>query len=465
METHFEILIDASGSMGFMKGSKEHEDEYLLPDQKSTRTDLVKKILIESLLNNLSFVEILEISSFRNSYNFDAKGNRKKSYKWEVNKEGVKEYVWYYPMPHKLHPVYKDGYNKESIITAVNSIKNPEIGGTPLWWALSVTIHKPVNKLNILILSDGDANDKENFDEEILSLIKEKKKDCTIHFIGIAQDDVALKKSKNLAEKTGGIYTNLKALNYDKDALNVLLSKLNTTIVAKALDDNIKETQSIAAISIIEKPKIEGREKIVEDKKVLAEEKAAAAETDSTVLEKQVHKNTTSLEYISSQLNNILSLLHSNDQIEDDVVVVENKIHNERIGRSAEEYLYEKLQELFKRDSIKVTWLNENGEQGKPYDFLVENDKDTFYYECKGSASDLNEFQLTKNEWDFYLENKGKYRLCYVKNVDSIPQYGRFMDLLKDMESRQLIPCAKQNKAYKANRVVFTINNSKIAWI
>lgn len=36
METHFELLIDASGSMGYMKGSKQ-EDKYLLPD-KSTRT-------------------------------------------------------------------------------------------------------------------------------------------------------------------------------------------------------------------------------------------------------------------------------------------------------------------------------------------------------------------------------------------------------------------------------------------
>ncbi|MGB5610082.1 hypothetical protein, partial [Eudoraea sp.] len=85
------------------------------------------------------------------------------------------------------------------------------------------------------VLSDGEANDKENFDVEILKLISDKKKDCTIHFIGISQNDAALKKSNNLSEKTGGIYTNLKAMDYDKHTLNVLLSKLNTTIAGNAL--------------------------------------------------------------------------------------------------------------------------------------------------------------------------------------------------------------------------------------
>lgn len=43
------ILIDASGSMGFMEGAGvEHENKYLLPDG-STRTQLVKKILINPL--------------------------------------------------------------------------------------------------------------------------------------------------------------------------------------------------------------------------------------------------------------------------------------------------------------------------------------------------------------------------------------------------------------------------------
>ena len=44
MDIDFKILIDASASMGYMKGS-EFQDKFLLPDGK-TRTDLVKKLLM-----------------------------------------------------------------------------------------------------------------------------------------------------------------------------------------------------------------------------------------------------------------------------------------------------------------------------------------------------------------------------------------------------------------------------------
>ncbi len=64
METHFEILIDASGSMGLMKGYKD-ESQYLLPDGKSTRTDLVRIILRNSVLPNIEFSRFITISTFR----------------------------------------------------------------------------------------------------------------------------------------------------------------------------------------------------------------------------------------------------------------------------------------------------------------------------------------------------------------------------------------------------------------
>jgi len=63
METHFEILIDASGSMGYMKGSKEYENKYLLPDG-STRTELVKKILNNNIYPKLNFLNDIEVKTF-----------------------------------------------------------------------------------------------------------------------------------------------------------------------------------------------------------------------------------------------------------------------------------------------------------------------------------------------------------------------------------------------------------------
>jgi hypothetical protein len=113
--------------------------------------------------------------------------------------------------------------------------------------------------------------------------------------------------------------------------------------------------------------------------------------------------------------------LHSQnvDESKEEVEVIENTIYNQRIGRDSERYLFNELKDLFKKDdSIKVLWLNELEEKGFPYDILVKNGDEEFYYECKGTSSNLNEFQLTKNEWNFYLNNIGKYRLCFVSNID-----------------------------------------------
>ena len=49
MDIHARILIDYSGSMGYMKGVPEYENKTLLPDG-SPRIELVKKILIEDIL-------------------------------------------------------------------------------------------------------------------------------------------------------------------------------------------------------------------------------------------------------------------------------------------------------------------------------------------------------------------------------------------------------------------------------
>ena len=105
----------------------------------------------------------------------------------------------------------------------------------------------------------------------------------------------------------------------------------------------------------------------------------------------------------------------------------------------------------------EVIWVNEESEQYLPYDFKVSNKGEVFYYECKGTASDNNEFLVTKNEWQFYLENRKNYRLCFVSNVDSQPSYIRFMDLINDIEESKLIPCSSVNKQIKADRIIFQV--------
>jgi hypothetical protein len=440
MDVHFNILIDASGSMGYMKGS-EDENKYLLPDG-NTRMDLVKKILSESLIETLSFTKKIKIYTFKNSYHFNKDGTKKLKQKKVIDKNGkvvLKNYHSEYP---DLKLLNKDILNTSSLKEVVNNIENPLPGGTPLWWSLSVLINKikPKRSTSIIVLSDGDASDKVNFDSEILDLLKKENKNCTIHFIGINQNKEARLKSENLCRSTGGIYVNLEAMDYNSTELDLLMSKLNSTIVTKTLKDNIESTKSLSKEN-------EANLKI--------EEKS----TGNLLIEKQVEKNTQSLEYISSQLSNILNLLHARDNSEnEEVLVTENTIHNQRIGRASEKYLFKELKQLFiNNKDTKVSWVNENEEQGLPYDILVQKNNETFYYECKGTSSDLNEFQLTKNEWNFYLDNRKKYRLCFVSNIDSTPSYIRFMDLLNDIENKKLIPCSSKNKNFKANRIVFQV--------
>lgn len=436
MNIDFKILIDASGSMGHMKGSKE-EGKYLLPDGE-TRTDLVKKIINTSLTDIFPLSTNLDIFTFRKSISLDKYGNKIIRVKDAIDANGRKIRQQYHPEFNDLKPIYNGAINISLIKDKINAINNPDIGGTPLWWSLSVLINKSKIKTIIIVLSDGDANDKSNFDSEILNLIEAKKKDCIIYFIGIDQDEVATKKSKNLATKTGGIYVNLKAINYDTSKLDILLSKLKTQLVANVLKGSIESTKSIPVIpSETEK------------------------NSNAPDIENQVKQNTQSLGHISIQLDNILKLLHSqnNDDSIDYVEIIENTIYNQRIGRDSERYLFNELKNLFKKeDSIKVLWLNELEEKGFPYDILVKNGDEEFYYECKGTSSNLNEFQLTKNEWNFYLNNIGKYRLCFVSNIDSTPSYIRLMDLLDDMKNKTIVPCATQNRKYKANRIVFQIN-------
>lgn len=446
MEMHFDILIDASGSMGYMKGAgNEHENKYLLPDG-STRTDLVKKILLNSIVPKLSFVDSLTFSTFRNEYEFDKEGKRiiiDKKYKD-------------YPAT-KL--IYSGNYDSKRINSLVSEINNPDTGGTPLFWAIKSTIDQKVN-LNIIILSDGGANDNPQFDEEVLKLIRYSNKKCKIYFIGIDQDDDAQKKSKNLADKTGGFYVNLEVINYDEAVFNNMLFEFNTKITSNALKESLKiEPTIVEPTSETLENKIESNfiEKVKED--ITIEEKVIQKDIEPLDLKKQVEDNTKSLQLITSQLDSIVKQIsfigREKSDEKDEFVANEDEEKNKLIGDKSEKLLFDFLKLKWEN----TNWLNENGEQGKPYDFEIIIDSVTYFIECKGSTSNSKEFFLTKNEWLFYLANRKNYRLYFVSEINSSnPTIHRIEDLLNAMEEGKLIPCSSVNKKVKADRILFQIS-------
>jgi hypothetical protein len=442
MNTHFDILLDASGSMGYMKGSGiEHENKYLLPDG-STRTDLAKKILINNIIPKLSFVNSLSISTFRNEFDLDKFGNR-----IIINNK------------YRERPIdksfYNGNYDSEIINSLISKIENPEQGGTPLFWAISTTINqKEKNNFNIVVLSDGGASDREKFDEELLRRLNEINKKCKIYFIGIDQDEKAQIKSKNLAEKTNGFYVNINVINYDEKIFNSLLFDWNTKVNRNALIENLK----------IDEPDIVGNTKISIDDSISKINSAGInakeeKEANQSNLSNQVAENSKSIKLINSQLDTILKeidyLRKGNNREEQDFTTDEDETFNKIVGYKCEKH----LNSIFLQNNWeKVTWLNKVSEQNEPYDFQITIDHTDYYIECKGSINSSNEFYLTKREWQFYLQNRKNYNLYFISEINStVPKIIKIEDLLLSMEEGRLIPCSNVNRKLKADRILFQI--------
>jgi hypothetical protein len=435
MKTHFEILIDASGSMGYMKGAKD-ENKYLLPDT-STRTDLVKKILANNILPNLTHAEELTITTFRGVNLYDKKG----------------ELVYYVNTKRpvldlKTNIIYEDSFSLEKINKSIINIKNPPLGGTPLYTALIRRVYDKKNN-TILLITDGDSGDVTNFDELLINKVKKTQTTNTFFIIGIDQNEIAQKKCKRITDFTKGHYINLDTINYNNELFDSLLFELKVAITGAELDKIIaKESHDSVANIVTEK----------EVKKPIIEEVKQESE-----LEKKVAKNSASLELISTQLKNIAEelkhqrLSKKGIAVTDDFIFDEDEELNKSIGFKSEKHL---LTFLKNKNWEEVIWCNEKEESGNPYDFKVLNDGKTYYIECKGSTTKKKEFFLTKNEWQFYLENRGFYRLYFISEINSLePTIIRIEDLLTSLETKELLPFSSVNRKLKADRTIFKIQS------
>jgi len=89
----------------------------------------------------------------------------------------------------------------------------------------------------------------------------------------------------------------------------------------------------------------------------------------------------------------------------------------EDVGKWCEEFVYEYL--INQKDKYsEVTWLNKDGESGKPYDFkIVESGKEIFI-DVKGTPSGIKDLiYLSPNEWVFMFEKGENYSIYRVYNA------------------------------------------------
>jgi len=99
--------------------------------------------------------------------------------------------------------------------------------------------------------------------------------------------------------------------------------------------------------------------------------------------------------------------------------------HSKEIGKWGESYAKRYLEREYSQDGYQIIWLNQNGDTGRGYDFVIrdECDKEIAYYEVKskiGEAPELIEVTGTQWEWarKLYNEEKGDtYIILAVLNT------------------------------------------------
>jgi len=99
--------------------------------------------------------------------------------------------------------------------------------------------------------------------------------------------------------------------------------------------------------------------------------------------------------------------------------------HSKEIGDWGEKYAKRYLQHIYSQDTNQVIWLNENGDVGKGYDFVIRDlcNEDVAYYEVKAKVEESPELiEITGTQWEWarklYDELKGeKYIIMVVLNT------------------------------------------------
>lgn len=445
METLIEILIDNSNSMGPFEVEKGNK-EYLLPDG-STRMELAKKILIEEIIPKIEYANKITIRKFHSVTNAE---NSSKSI---------------------ISTIYDGVYSIENLKTKIEEIEIPKnTGGTPITAAVELSINElgkyPNADRKIILVTDGQEDKGGDYKKTAEEALKQLGIPCNIFIIGISQNKLAESISKELAIKTGGSYVNLKTKIYNKINLQnelrpIYFKAVNASIQNIVVEKKLVETQKINPI--IEKQTISSYQK---DTSTIEKEIVENQTNRLSVYEEIIQNNSTAIKLISKQLISITEAIESlkkdendeNDENEE-IEITENEQINNKVGKVSENYLNNLLREKF---GTRLKWLNENGESGQFYDFEVLDtiDNSTEYFiECKASKNSEKIFYLTKNEWNFFLENKTKYQLYFISNALTDPQLTKIDNLMEHIITKQVVPYSNTNIKLKAERIVFTILN------
>ena len=131
----------------------------------------------------------------------------------------------------------------------------------------------------------------------------------------------------------------------------------------------------------------------------------------------------------------------------------------EQIRIKSETYLNSILKTEYGNES--VDWLNEEGEAGLPYDFIVRaGEAEKYFIDCKGTDSSKTTFYMSSNEWGFFLANKSSYQIYRVFNTKGIPRFVKIQNLFESISNGEVVPCSNENEILSKRTVALTINSA-----
>lgn len=445
--TIIEILIDSSGSMGYMAGSPEHENKYLIDGL--TRMTLIKKIMSEQIIPTIDYANQIIIRTFRY--------NRKK-----VADKVVGEL--------STPVIYEGVFDRQKILAVIASLQDPPIGGTPITAAINAAVSDlekhPNSDRKIILITDGEENGGGDFREAAKKAEQLKGIPCKTFIIGIAQDEQSEKKSREIA--SGGYY-NIKSKSFTAGEVQKVLAPLKTAV----LQNTIQNIQTVVSNpqpqpqiqkQIQPQPQQIPPQKVVQtvEKKIdiIEQEVKQATATQLDELETKIKEQISNTQKLLSELSSLKELLRVDALLEtgiDSTTLTIDNEYSESVRQRSETFLYKLLCD--KHGTTKVKWLNQTGESFSHHDFelLDENGKVVQLIECKGTPKDKPTFYLTANEWTHFLTNKDVYQVYRVFNVDGEMNARCIDNLLASIMNGHVVPYLLKVEILKEGRVFLTL--------
>jgi hypothetical protein len=416
----------------------------------------------------------------------------------------------------ELLPLMKT--SRQTLTEKVNAIGKPD-GSTPIAAAIrnavnSLKEYRAYEK-RIVLVTDGGETEGGDYVAEAKAA-RADGIECEIHIIGLSLSNEAATQAREIAAISSGSFSNVQSGSYTvgsnafngfKAAIQKSRERVKTqrpSVTAVTVSSNTVEKGSDKTIvsdskeeeapkpaygqsmntytdpdSNTEEPKYDETTEILttennndmntteinpqnEDTdmgkkktKAAIEQLEKRVESLEAIIREQIEQNKALTLALKALTDKLVDQSMLDENLEGDVIIKENEERNQKVGRKAEELVFDRLKELY---GEKVTWHNENGESLRDHDFAINHSDDLeVLVECKGTATDENIFFLTRSEWELFLSNQYYYQVFFVKKVLSDdPQIIHISNLMDWIEKGKIVPYSNRNRKVQAERVMLT---------